>query len=101
MRRRLARVAVLLALLALAVGCGSGGSQRSAAPQNRSASLQATAAGSTGWTRPLNVTPLTQPLASADSAGGKVAAGEGKFTVISNTPWPGQKVRVFFFGVQA
>jgi hypothetical protein len=25
---------------------------------------------------------------------------EGKFEVISDTPWPGEKVRVFFFGVQ-
>jgi hypothetical protein len=52
------------------------------------------------WTRPMNVVPLTQPFAAADSAGGKVAAGEGSFDVISDTPWPGDKVRVFFFGVQ-
>jgi hypothetical protein len=37
------------------------------------------------WQRAINVAPLP---------------AEGKFEVISESPWPGQKVRVFFFGVQ-
>jgi len=53
----------------------------------------------TNWTRPMNVAPLTQPFAAADTAGGKMPAGEGSFDIISDTPWPGNKVRVFFFGV--
>jgi hypothetical protein len=52
-----------------------------------------------GWTRPMDVTPLTD-LSSATSAGGKAASGAGAFQIISQTPWPGDKVRVFFFGVQ-
>ena len=54
-----------------------------------------------GWTRPLNVAPLTDPSVAADSVGGKNRAGAGKFDVISDTPWPGDKVRVFFWGIQA
>jgi hypothetical protein len=49
-------------------------------PAGSSASAQTVA-----WTRPLDVAPLP---------------AEGKFEVISEAPWPGQKVRVFFFGVQ-
>ena len=37
------------------------------------------------WQRPAAVAPLP---------------ADGKFEVISETPWPGEKVRVFFFGVQ-
>ena len=37
------------------------------------------------WQRPADVAPL---------------AAEGKFNVIGEAAWPGQKVRVFFFGVQ-
>jgi hypothetical protein len=52
-----------------------------------------------GWTRPMGVTPLTD-VSSATSVGGKATSGAGAFQVISQTPWPGDKVRVFFFGVQ-
>ena len=37
------------------------------------------------WQKPEIVAPL---------------AAEGNFGVIAENPWPGQKVRVFFFGVQ-
>jgi len=37
------------------------------------------------WQRPADVAPLT---------------ADGKFDVIADTQWPGQKVRVFFFGIQ-
>jgi hypothetical protein len=47
----------------------------------------------------MDVTPLTD-LSAATSVGGKAASGGGAFQVISQTPWPGDKVRVFFFGVQ-
>jgi hypothetical protein len=47
----------------------------------------------------MDVTPLTD-LSAATSIGGKAASGAGAFQVISQTPWPGDKVRVFFFGVQ-
>jgi hypothetical protein len=47
----------------------------------------------------MDVTPLTD-VSAATSIGGKAASGAGAFQVISQTPWPGDKVRVFFFGVQ-
>jgi hypothetical protein len=47
----------------------------------------------------MDVTPLTDASASS-SVGGKAASGAGAFQVISQSPWPGDKVRVFFFGVQ-
>jgi len=37
------------------------------------------------WQRPADVAPLP---------------ADGKFEVIADAPWPGQKVRVFFFGIQ-
>jgi hypothetical protein len=49
------------------------------------APAQADAVPVASWQRPSNVAPLP---------------AEGKFEVISESPWPGQKVRVFFFGVQ-
>ena len=52
------------------------------------------------WTHPMDVTPLTDVSAATISVGGKAASGAGAFQVISQTPWPGNKVRVFFFGVQ-
>src|SRR3954454_18338399 len=58
-------------------------------------------AGTAAWTHPMDVAPLTQPVVAADSVGGKAAGGAGTFKIISDTPWPGEKVRVFFFGVQA
>jgi len=48
----------------------------------------------------MDVAPLTD-LPSADTVGGKGGPAGAKFEVISETPWPGEKVRVFFFGVQA
>src|SRR6476469_168126 len=57
---------------------------------------QATAA---DWTHPMDVMPLTD-FSAATSVGGKTPSGAGAFQVISQTPWPGDKVRVFFFGVQ-
>jgi hypothetical protein len=47
----------------------------------------------------MDVTPLTD-LPAATSVGGKAASGAGAFQIISQTPWPGDKVRIFFFGVQ-
>jgi hypothetical protein len=37
------------------------------------------------WQRPADVAPLP---------------ADAKFDVIADAPWPGQKVRVFFFGIQ-
>ncbi|MBV9174892.1 MAG: hypothetical protein JOZ81_32920 [Chloroflexi bacterium] len=54
----------------------------------------------TDWTHPMDVTPLTDVSTATSSVGGKAASGAGAFQVISQTPWPGDKVRVFFFGVQ-
>ena len=100
MRRLLAPLTLLLLLLTAACGRGSATTSNTGAAANKTPADQQAASKGAGWTRPMDVTPLSQPLAVADSAGGKVPAGEGKFTVISNTPWPGEKVRVFFFGVQ-
>jgi hypothetical protein len=94
-------------LLLLATACaGSSSSPGSAAPAATSApaapqpAAQPPAqASASGWTRPGDVTPLTD-LSAAGSVGGKAASGAGAFQVISQTPWPGDKVRVFFFGVQ-
>jgi hypothetical protein len=47
----------------------------------------------------MDVTPLTD-LPAAATVGGKAASGGGAFQIISQTPWPGDKVRIFFFGVQ-
>ena len=47
----------------------------------------------------MTVTPLVD-LPAATTVGGKASAGAGAFQVISQTPWPGDKVRIFFFGVQ-
>jgi hypothetical protein len=90
-------------LLLLATACagspsGSGNAAPSAtsAPAAAQAPAQSTAS---GWTHPMDVTPLTD-LPAATSVGGKAASGAGAFQVISQTPWPGDKVRIFFFGVQ-
>jgi hypothetical protein len=47
----------------------------------------------------MDVTPLTD-LSASSSVGGKAASGAGASQVISQMSWPGDKVRVFFFGVQ-
>jgi hypothetical protein len=47
----------------------------------------------------MEVAPLVD-LPAAATVGGKAASGAGLFQIISQTPWPGEKVRLFFFGVQ-
>ena len=97
MTRFFAPLILLLPLLAAAC-------TKTAPPITGSAVNVAPETGQSGvlsnWTRPMSVAPLTQPFAAADTAGGKMPAGEGSFDIISDTPWPGNKVRVFFFGVQ-
>ena len=87
-------LAFLLLLSLLATACaravptGSPAARTDAAPNAAAvgAAAQASDSGqSVAWARPMNVAPLP---------------AEGKFEVISDTPWPGDKVRVFFFGVQ-
>jgi hypothetical protein len=97
MVRLFAPISLTVALLAMAFA-GSASASQSAALGATSAPTvaQATAA---GWTHPMDVTPLTD-LSAATSVGGKASSGAGAFQVISQTPWPGDKVRVFFFGVQ-
>ena len=100
MVRLFAPISLVVAFFAMACA-GSPSSPGSAAPASTSAPPAQTPAQSaaSGWTRPMDVTPLTD-LSSATSVGGKAASGAGAFQVISQTPWPGDKVRVFFFGVQ-
>jgi hypothetical protein len=94
-------IGLLLAVLAMA--CASSPSSSGSAPPapTSAPAVAQVAAQSTasGWTRPMDVTPLTD-LPTATSVGGKAASGAGAFQIISQTPWPGDKVRVFFFGVQ-
>jgi hypothetical protein len=97
MVRLVAPTALSLVLLAMAF-TGSASASQGAGLDATSAPPVAQVSGS-GWTRPMDVTPLTD-LSSATSVGGKAAAGAGAFQIISQTPWPGDKVRVFFFGVQ-
>jgi hypothetical protein len=92
MVRLFAPIGLTVVLLATALAGGASASESAGAP----AVAQATAP---GWTHPMDVTPLTD-LSAATSVGGKAASGGGAFQVISQTPWPGDKVRVFFFGVQ-
>jgi hypothetical protein len=95
-------------LLLLATACAGGSSTPgSAPPATTSAPAVAQPAAqaptqptASGWTHPTDVTPLTDLPTSSSSVGGKAASGAGAFQVISQTPWPGDKVRVFFFGVQ-
>jgi hypothetical protein len=97
MVRLFAPTALTLALLATSfAGSASASDGAGLAATTAPAVAQATAS---GWTRPMDVTPLTD-LSSATSVGGKAASGAGAFQIISQTPWPGDKVRVFFFGVQ-
>jgi len=98
MARFIVPLTLLLALLATA--CARSSPPNTGAAVNAAPSTGAPGAETTSWTRPMDVSPLREPFAAADSAGGKVAAGEGAFDVISDTPWPGAKVRVFFFGTQ-
>jgi hypothetical protein len=105
MVRLFAPISLVVALFAMACA-GSASMYGSAAPPATSATAAAQPAAqapgqstASGWTRPMDVTPLTD-LPSATSVGGKAAAGAGAFQIISQTPWPGDKVRVFFFGVQ-
>ena len=103
MVRLFAPIGLLLALVA--AGCASSPSSSGTAPPAATsapaqAQVQAPAQSTVStWTHPMDVTPLTD-LPSATSVGGKAASGAGAFQIISQTPWPGDKVRVFFFGVQ-
>ena len=91
-------ISLVVALFAMAcAGSPPSGSAPAAAPPATQAPPQAT---TSGWTRPMDVTPLMDLPSAATSVGGKAASGAGAFQVISQTPWPGNKVRVFFFGVQ-
>jgi hypothetical protein len=96
MVRLFAPTALTLALLATSFAGSASASEAGLAATSAPVVAQATAS---GWTRPMDVTPLTD-LSSATSVGGKAASGAGAFQIISQTPWPGDKVRVFFFGVQ-
>ena len=88
----------IVALALVAAACAQPGAAPASAPAGSApaasqappqavsqAAPPAAAAPAASWQRPADVTPLP---------------AEGKFEVISETPWPGQKVRVFFFGVQ-
>jgi hypothetical protein len=97
MVRLFAPTALTLVLLATAF-TGSASASASAVLGATTAPAVAQATPS-GWTHPMDVTPLTD-LSSATSVGGKAPSGAGAFQIISQTPWPGDKVRVFFFGVQ-
>jgi hypothetical protein len=88
MRGSIAVAILLLSLVASA--CAKPAAAPVSAPSaNTGAAVQAPAQAdavpAASWQRPTDVAPLP---------------AEGKFEVISQTPWPGQKVRVFFFGVQ-
>jgi hypothetical protein len=97
MVRLFAPTALTLVLLATAsIGSASASEDAALTAASMTTVAQATA---TGWTHPMDVAPLTD-LSFATSVGGKAASGAGAFQVISQTPWPGDKVRVFFFGVQ-
>jgi hypothetical protein len=106
MIRLFAPISLVVGLFAMACA-GSPSTPGSAAPAATSApavaqpATQAPAQSTaSGWTRPMDVTPLTDASSATSSVGGKAAGGAGAFQVISQTPWPGDKVRVFFFGVQ-
>ena len=100
MVRLCAPISLLLVLLATAC-VGSPATSGGAPPAATSAPAAQAPAQSTaaGWTHPMDVTPLGD-LPAAAGVGGKAASNAGAFQVISQTPWPGDKVRVFFFGVQ-
>ena len=97
--RRLAMPVALLGLL-LATACTRSPSSTSPSVAVAPNVPGVPAVSSVGWTRPMDVAPLTDPHAAAATFGGKTRGGEGTFDIISDTPWPGEKVRVFFFGVQ-
>lgn len=97
MVRLFAPIGVTLVLVATALTGNASASERAGLTATSAPAVaQATAA---GWTHPMDVTPLTD-LSAATSVGGKAASGAGAFQIISQTPWPGDKVRIFFFGVQ-
>ena len=100
MVRLFAPIGVLLLLFATACAGSSAPPPATSAPAAAPAAQPAAQSTAAGWTRPMDVTPLTDLPSAASSAGGKAASGAGVFQVISQTPWPGDKVRVFFFGVQ-
>jgi len=90
---------ISLTLVLLATSFAGASASPSAAMDATSATTVAQVAPA-DWTHPMDVTPLTDVSAATTSVGGKAASGAGAFQVISQTPWPGNKVRVFFFGVQ-
>ena len=101
MVRLFAPISLLVVLIATACA-GSSPSSGSAAPAATGAPAAAPTPApptASGWTHPMDATPLVD-LPAATTVGGKAAAGAGAFQVISQTPWPGDKVRIFFFGVQ-
>ena len=106
MVRLFAPISLVVALFAVACTgssptSGSAASSATSAPAAAQPASQAPAQSTaSGWTRPMDVTPLTDLPSAAASVGGKAASGAGAFQIISQTPWPGDKVRVFFFGVQ-
>ena len=97
MARLIAPISLTLVLVATAL-TGSASASQGAGLNATSVPVVAQDTG-VGWTHPMDVTPLTD-LSAATTVGGKAAPGAGAFQVISQTPWPGDKVRVFFFGVQ-
>lgn len=78
-------ISAAVLLLPLVVAACAKTAAAPAGPPSRSDAAAPVAASSVNWQRPTDVAPL---------------AAEGKFNVISEAPWPGDKVRVFFFGVQ-
>jgi hypothetical protein len=106
MVRLFAPISLVVALFAMACTStsptsGSAAPAATSAPPAAQPAAQAPAQSTAaGWTRPMDVTPLTDLRTAASSVGGKAASGAGAFQIISQMPWPGDKVRVFFFGVQ-
>jgi hypothetical protein len=97
MARLFAPISLTLMLLATAFAGSASASQT--VGLGATSALTVAQATPADWTHPMDVTPLTD-VSAATSVGGKAASGAGAFQIISQTPWPGDKVRVFFFGVQ-
>ena len=84
-------IAAVLFVSLLATACApSAASPTSSTNSGSGSAFQAPVTGggavtSVSWQRPAAVAPLE---------------AQGKFQVIAENQWPGEKVRVFFFGVQ-
>jgi hypothetical protein len=87
MPKRRALPGLLLGPSLLATACGRSTAAPTAPPvlPTTTPAAAPAAAPAQGWKRPMDVAPLP---------------AEGNFQVISQTPWPGEKVRVFFLGAQ-